>query len=46
MDDAADKIIVLGLSNLEPPQPRVAILEKILELGPKDSKWTTPQTPS
>ena len=36
MDDASGKVIVLDVSNIEPPEPMVAILEKIRELGPAD----------
>jgi TusA-related sulfurtransferase len=36
MSDAAGKVHVLDVSGLEPPQPMVAILEKIQELGPGD----------
>jgi TusA-related sulfurtransferase len=36
MDDAAGKVLVLDVSNLEPPQPMIAILEKIQELGPRE----------
>lgn len=30
------KIIVLDVAGLEPPQPMVAIMEKVSELGPGD----------